>query len=112
MARKAHRTSPALHEEELAVISTLDPESGVVMDSMGYASVLGIAPDSMRILAEEALPLGEMLQISLILQGQSGIHALKGIVRSVTPRDKRHGYVVGVELLPEDQPAGWHHQFH
>ncbi|HEV2321609.1 MAG TPA: hypothetical protein VGT42_04535 [Gammaproteobacteria bacterium] len=112
MLRKARRTLPSLQTEELAIIAPVDIHGEPVMEAKIYAKVADVSPRSMHIRSDNPVALGEVLDISLSLQGQDGAHNLKGIARTVSPCDNDSCYVVGIELLPEDQPARWRQQFH
>ncbi|HEU5398352.1 MAG TPA: hypothetical protein VFV77_03660 [Gammaproteobacteria bacterium] len=112
MLRKQRRNLPSLHTEELAIIAPLDTHGEPVAEAKIYAKVADLGPRSMSIRSDSPVTPGEVLDISLSLQGQNGAHSLKGIARTVSACDNDSCYVVGIELLPEDQPAKWRHQFH
>lgn len=112
MLRKARRTLPTLHTEELAVIAPVDSHGETAVEDKVYAHVSEITPRGLFLRADQPVAQGQLLDISLSLQGQNGAHSLRGIARTVCACDNDSCYVVGVELLPEDQPYGWRHQFH
>lgn len=98
--------------EELAIIAPVDMHGEPVVEAKIYAKVSDIGLHGMYVRSDNPVALGEVLDISLSLQGQDGAHNLKGIARTVAACDHDSCYVVGIELLPEDQPANWRHQFH
>lgn len=112
MLRKQRRNLPSLHTEELAIIAPVDIHGEPMVEAKIYAKVADVGPRGMYIRSDSPVALGDVLDISLSLQGQDGAHSLKGIARTVAACDNDSCYVVGIELLPEDQPAKWRHQFH
>lgn len=113
MARpRLRRNLPRLHTEERAIISTLDAHD----EALGlkcYGIALGLSSEGMHILADEPVPTGELLDISISLQGQDLSHQLKGVARSVSVCDHQPGYIVGIEIVPDNQAAAlWRRQFH
>lgn len=114
MARpRLRRNLPSLHTEERAIISTMDGqgEGSPVLKCYGIA--LGLSSDGLHILADEPIPTGEPLEISISLQGQDLSHILKGVARSVTTCDHQPGFIVGIEILSDNQAARlWRRQFH
>ena len=113
MARpRLPRNLPRLHTEERAIISTMDVHSEALA-SKCYGVALGLSSEGLHILAEEPVPTGEVLDISINLQGQGPAHNLKGVARSVSACDHQPGYVVGIEILTDNQAAQlWRRQFH
>jgi hypothetical protein len=109
---RTRRTLPSLHTEELAIIAPVDMHGETAVAAKCYAMAFGVSSKSMYILTEKRVPLGELLDISISLQGQNEAHSLKGVARTIAACDHQPGYVVGVELVPEDQAGRWRHQFH
>jgi len=110
--RKTRRTLPSLHTEELAIIAPVDMYGEIAVAAKCYAMAFDVTSKSMHIVTEEQVPLGELLDISISLQGQNGAHNLKGVARTIAACDHQPGFVVGVELVPEDQAGRWRQQFH
>jgi len=113
MARpRLRRNLPRLHTEERAIISTLDAHNDVGATKC-YGIALGLSSEGLQILADEPVPTGELLDISISLQGQDLSHNLKGVARSVSACDYQPGYIVGIEIVPDNQAARlWRRQFH
>ena len=113
MARpRLRRTPPRLHTEERAIISIMDVHTEAPA-SKCYGIALGLTSEGLHILADEPIPMGEMLDISISLQGQGPAHNLKGVARSVSACDHQPGYIVGIDIVPDNQAARlWQRQFH
>ncbi len=113
MARpRLRRNLPRLHTEERAIISTMDAHTEALASKF-YGIALGLSSEGLHILAEEPVPTGELLDISISLQGQDLSHNLKGVARSVSACDHQPGYIVGIEIVPDNQAAQlWRRQFH
>ena len=103
---------PRLHTEERAIISTMDAHNEAVALKC-YGIALGLSSEGLHVLTDEPLPTGELLEISISLQGQDLCHNLKGVARSVSTCDHQPGYIVGIEIVPDNQAAKlWRRQFH
>jgi len=106
------RNLPRLHTEERAIISTMDIHSEAPA-SKCYGIALGLSSEGLQILADESVPTGEVLDISINLQGQGPAHNLKGVARSVSACDYQPGFIVGIDIVPDNQAAQlWRRQFH
>ena len=113
MARpRLARNLARLHTEERAIISTMDTHSDAVALKC-YGIALGLSSEGLHILTDELVPTGEMLDIAISLQGQGPAHNLKGVARSVSACDYQPGFIVGIEILTDNQAAQlWRRQFH
>ena len=49
---------------------------------------------------------------TISLQGQGPSHNLKGVARTVMACDHQSGYIVGIEIIPDNHAARWQRQFH
>lgn len=109
---RTRRNLHSLHTEELAIIAPVDMYGEIAVAAKCYAMAFGVTSKSMYILTEERVPLGELLDISISLQGQNGAHSLKGVARTIVACDNQPGFMVNVELVREDQAGRWRQQFH
>lgn len=106
------RILPNLHTEERAVISTVDVHGEGSIASKSYGVALSLSSGELHILADEPVPTGELLDISISLQGQDIDHSLKGVARSISTCDHQPGYIVGIEIVPDNHASRWRRQFH
>jgi hypothetical protein len=111
MAR-ARRTIPSLYMEERAIIRTRESQDADPAASKHYATALDLTSQGLQIYSTVLLPLGEVLDIDISLQGQDRSHTLKGIARSVAHCDDSRGYVISVDLVDNDHATRWRRQFH
>jgi hypothetical protein len=109
---RTRRNLPSLHTEERAIISTMDSYGEGTAASKCYGKALSLSAGALHILADDPVPMGELLEISISLQGQDLSHSLKGVARTVTACDHQPGYVVGIEIVPDNHAARWQRQFH
>lgn len=109
---RTRRNLPSLHTEERAIISTADVHGEGSIAQKCYGIALSLSAGALHILTEDPVPTGELLEISISLQGQDLSHNLKGVARTVTACDHQPGYVVGIEIVPDNQAARWQRQFH
>jgi len=105
------RKIPSLHMEERAIIRTLDRHEDAP-SAKHYATALDLTSQGLQIYSSTLLPVGEVLDIDITLQGQDRMHTLKGVARSVSQRDDNRGYVISVELVDDKHTANWRRQFH
>ncbi len=109
---RTRRNLPSLHTEERAIISTMDSYGEGSIASKCYGKALSLSAGALHILADEPVPMGELLEISINLQGQDLSHSLKGVARTVTACDHQSGYIVGIEIVPDNHATRWQRQFH
>jgi len=111
MARQT-RKIPSLHMEERAVIRTWDYRGEEAMVSKHYATALDFTQQGLLIFASSPLPMGEVLNIDIRLQGQTKAYTLKGVARTVSRSDDATGYLISVDLVTDKHHEGWRRQFH
>jgi hypothetical protein len=110
MARpRLRRNLPSLHTEERAIVTS---NAGSTTDLKCYGIALSLSSAALHLLTDEAVPMGELLDVSISLQGQDQSHNLKGVARTISACDHQPGYVVGIDIVPDNQAARWRHQFH
>lgn len=106
------RKIPSLHMEERAIIRTWDRHGEDAQASKFYATALDLTSQGLQIYSSAFLPVGEVIDIDITLQGQDSMHTLKGVARSVSQRDDNRGYVISVELVDDQHTHKWRRQFH
>lgn len=114
MPRSRQRSKfPSLRHAERAIVRGYSETEEDSPDSRLYVTALDVTSTGLQVCAPTALPVGEVLDLSVYLEGQDQPHTLKGITRWVGRSDGAHGYVLGIELLA-DHPANraWRRQFH
>ena len=105
--------APALRHVEPAIVRGFSETEAHAPDARLYVSALDVTSKGLQVYAPTALPLGEVLELSVYLEGQAQPHVLKGVTRWVGRSDSEHGFVLGVELLEGDAAnRDWHRQFH
>lgn len=109
---RIRRNLPDLRMEERAIISTTDVHGEGSMASKYYGIALSLSSGALHVLADDPLPMGELLDISISLQGQDIRHNLKGFARSVAACDHQPGYIMGIEIMPDNHADRWRRQFH
>ena len=109
---RTRRNLPSLHTEERAIISTADVHGEGSMASKCYGIALSLSSGALHILADEPVPMGELLDISISLQGQDISHSLKGFARSISACDHQPGYIVDIEIVADNHASRWRRQFH
>ena len=110
---RTRRNLPSLHTEERAIISTMDSYGEGSIASKCYGIALSLSAGALHILADEPVPTGELLEISISLQGQDLSHSLKGVARTRHGlRPPASGYIVGIEIVPDNHATRWRRQFH
>jgi hypothetical protein len=106
------RKIPSLHMEERAIIRTWDHRGEEAMASKFYATAMDFTQQGLQIYARSPLPIGEVLDIAISLQGQTRSYSLKGVARSISPSDDGKGYVIEVTLVEDKHAGHWRRQFH
>jgi hypothetical protein len=109
---RTRRNLPTLHTEERAIISTADVHGEDSAAQKCYGIALSLTAGALHILADEPVPMGELLEICISLQGQDIPHNLKGVARTISACDHQPGYVVGIDIVPDNHAAHWQRQFH
>jgi len=111
MAKQTRKT-PSLHMEERAIIRTWNYRGEEAMVSKHYAMAMDFTQQGLQIYASSPLPMGEVLDIDISLQGQAKPYTLKGVAREVTRSDDSSGYLISVDLVADKHHEGWRRQFH
>jgi hypothetical protein len=109
---RPRQKTPSLQMEERAIIRTWDLRGGEAMMSKHYAMALDFTQQGLQIYSSNPLPMGEVLEIDISLQGQARPYTLKGVARTVSRSDDAMGYVINVELVSDKHHEGWRRQFH
>ena len=114
MSRSRPRAKlPSLRHVEPAIVRGYSETEVYSPDSRLYVTALDVTSTGLQVYASTALRVGEVLELSVYLEGQAQPHALKGVTRWVGRCDSEHRYVLGIELLA-DHGANrtWQQQFH
>jgi len=77
-----------------------------------YATTLHVSSGTLQVYSRTLLPIGELLHIDVSLQGQDEPHSLKGVARAAYRSDDDSGYVISLELIPDNNALLWRRQFH
>lgn len=109
---RARRTIPSLYMEERAIIRTRESQEADPAASKHYATALDLTSQGLQIFSSSKLPMGEILDIDISLQGQDRAHTLKGVARSIAHCDDARGYIISVELVDDQHADRWRRQFH
>ncbi len=114
MSRSRQRAkTPSLRHAEPAILRGYSETEAHAPDARLYVSALDVTSTGLQVYTPTALPVGEVLELSVYLEGQPQPHTLKGVTRWVGRSDSAHGYVLGVELLQDhDSTREWRRQFH
>ena len=114
MPRSRQRTkSPVgLRHVEPAIVRGYSETESPSPDARLYVSALDVTSTGLQVYAPAPLPVGEVLELSVYLEGQTQPHILRGITRWVGHSDGAQGFVLGVELLDEQDIRVWRRQFH
>jgi hypothetical protein len=111
MAR-ARRKTYSLDTEERAIIRTWGQQEDIPTVATYYATTLDVSSGSLQVYSRTLLPIGEVLHIDVSLQGQHEPHNLKGVARAAHRSDDVEGYVITLELVPDNNALRWRRQFH
>lgn len=109
---RERRKLPSLQMEERAIIRTWNHQGEEATMSKHYATALDFTSQGIQIYASAPLPTGEVLDIDISLQGQMRPYSLKGVARDVCKSDDASGYLISVELVPDNNAQAWRRQFH
>lgn len=109
---RARRNTYSLDTEERAIIRTWGLAGDASMATTHYATTLDLTTQGLQVYSSTLLPVGEVLDIDVSLQGQERAHKLKGVARSVHKSDDARGYVILVDLIADNNAAFWRLQFH
>lgn len=113
MPRSRQRAkSPSLRHLEPAILRGYSETQEQYPEGRLYVSALDVTSTGLQVYSPTALPVGEVLELSVYLEGQAQPHLLKGITRWVGRSDSAQGYVLGVELLDGHDVSLWRYQFH
>ena len=106
------RKHPRLRREERAVIRQLNISGEDVTVSKYYCTTVDISPGGVQIQTKRAFPLGEQVEITINLEGHPAAFNLSGVTRWIAPSKGEPGYVLGIELITDNNIAGWRRLFH
>lgn len=109
---RARRKTYSLDTEERAIIRTWDLEGDAPRAYTHYATTLDLTTQGLQVYSSTLIPVGEVLDIHVSLQGQDQTHKLKGVARSIHKSDDAMGYVILVDLIADNNAAYWRRQFH
>jgi hypothetical protein len=109
---RARRKIHCLDTEERAIIRTLKLQEGIPTVAKHYATTMDVSSGALQVYSRTLLPIGEVLQIDVSLQGQDQPHSLTGVARAAYRSDEATGYVISLELIPDDNALLWRRQFH
>ena len=109
---RARRKTYSLDTEERAIIRTWNLGGDASTATTHYATTLDLTTQGLQVYSITLIPVGEVLDIDVSLQGQDRVHKLKGVARSVHPSDDATGYVILVDLIADNNAVYWRRQFH
>ena len=105
------RKHPRLRREERAVIRQLNISGEDVTVSKYYCTTVDISPGGLQIQTKKPFPLGEQVEVTINLEGQNGAFNLSGVTRWIAPSKGEPGYVLGVELITDNNISTWRRLF-
>ena len=106
------RKHPRLRREERAVIRQLNISGEDVTVSKYYCTTVDISPSGLQIQTKRAFPLGEQVEITVNLEGHPAAFNLSGVTRWIAPSKDEPGYVLGIELITDNNISNWRRLFH
>ena len=107
----ARRKHPRLRREERAVIRQLNISGEDVTVSKYYCTTVDISPGGVQIQTKRAFPLGEQVEITINLEGHASPFNLSGVTRWIAPSKDEPGYVLGIELITDNNISNWRRLF-
>lgn len=105
------RKHPRLRREERAVIRQLNISGEDVTVSKYYCTTVDISPGGVQIQTKRAFPLGEQVEITINLEGNPTPFNLSGVTRWIAPSSGEPGYVLGIELITDNNISNWRRLF-
>ena len=105
------RKHPRLRREERAVIRQLNISGEDVTVSKYYCTTVDISPGGVQIQTKRAFPLGEQVEITINLEGNPSPFNLSGVTRWIAPSSGEPGYVLGIELITDNNISNWRRLF-
>lgn len=113
MSRPRQRNkTPGLRHVEPAIVRGYSGTEEHSPDARLYVTALDVNSTGLQVYTHTPLPIGEVLELSVYLEGQPQPHILRGITRWVGHSDGDQGFVLGLELLDEQDIRLWRRQFH
>lgn len=109
---RARRKIHSLDMEERAIIRTWNRHEDTPTVSKHYATTLDVSSEALQVYSHALLPIGEVLHIDVSLQGQDTTHSLRGVASAIHRSDAAAGYVITLELVPDNNAKVWRRQFH
>jgi len=105
------RKHPRLRREERAVIRQLNISGEDVTVSKYYCTTVDISPGGVQIQTKRAFPLGEQVELTVNLEGHPSAFNLSGVTRWIAPSKGEPGYVLGIELITDNNISNWRRLF-
>lgn len=98
------------HEWALVQVYAISGETVSIVDY--HCLIAERSRAGLRLICDEALPVGERVDITVDLGNSSGARTFSGIPRNLAVAYESSGYLVDVELIRDHRSAAWKHQFH
>lgn len=100
------------HRHEWAVVQVYTI-TGETVTTVNYQCLIAErSRGGLRLICDEALPVGERIDITVDLGHSDGSRTFTGIPRNLAVAYESNGYLVDVELVCDHRAAAWRHQFH
>lgn len=106
------RRHAAKHRHEWAVVQVYAISGDTVTSVNHHCLIAERSRAGLRLICEEALPVGERIDITVDLGFSDGSRTFTGIPRNLAVAYESSGYLVDVELVSDHRTAAWRHQFH
>lgn len=106
------RRHTAKHRHEWAVVQVYAISGETVTAANYHCLIAERSRAGLRLICDEALPVGERIDITVDLGFSDGSRTFTGIPRNLAVAYESSGYLVDVELVPDHRVAAWRRQFH
>lgn len=106
------RRHPGKNRHEWALVQVF-AISGDTVSALNYHCLIAERSRAgLRLISDEALPVGERIDITVDLGNSGGARTFTGIPRNLAVAYESSGYLVDVELVCDHRATAWIRQFH
>jgi len=98
---------------EQALVRTFDIQGEEVTSTLYHCLIVERSRDTLRLISDDPLPVGERVDITVELSGEHGRGlTCSGIPRTLAVAYESSGYLIDVDLIADRRLAPWRRQFH
>ena len=109
-SRRHSQTEKSVEERALVRVFEIDGEN--VSTRLHHCLIVGRTREALRLISQDALPVGERVDITFDLDSDSGSKTFSGIPRNLAVAYESSGFLVDVDLICDWQALRWKRQFH